>query len=39
MVVDYRKENFKILFDSYPMPIIEESLAQVEMLRFFQCSI
>jgi len=28
MVVDYLKVNSKILFDSYPMPTIEEALAQ-----------
>ena len=28
MVVDYRKVNSKIVFDSYPMPTIEQALEQ-----------
>jgi len=28
MVVDYRKVNLKIVFDSYPMPAIEQALEQ-----------
>jgi hypothetical protein len=28
MVVDYRKVNAKVLFDSYPLPILEQALDQ-----------
>jgi hypothetical protein len=28
MVVDYRKVNTKVVFDSYPMPTIEQALDQ-----------
>jgi hypothetical protein len=28
MVVDYRKVNTKVVFDSYPMPTIEQALEQ-----------
>ena len=28
MVVDYRKVNAKVVFDSYPMPTIEQTLDQ-----------
>jgi hypothetical protein len=28
MVVDYRKVNSKVVFDSYPMPTIEQAFEQ-----------
>jgi hypothetical protein len=29
MVVDYRKVNAKVVFDSYPMPMIDQALEQL----------
>jgi len=30
MVVDYRKVNAKVIFDSYPMPTVEQAFEQFE---------
>ena len=35
MVVDYHKEKSKIVFDSYPMPTIEEALDQIANAAIF----
>jgi hypothetical protein len=37
MVVDYRKVNAKIVFDSYPMPTIEQAFEQFGGGWYFLC--
>jgi len=36
LVVDYRKVNSKVVFDSYPMPTIEQALDQFGGLSYFR---
>ena len=38
MVVNYHKVNTKIVFDSYPMPTIDQVLEQFSDAAFFFCS-